>query len=107
VLDLVCAVYPQWNLYATDSTTQGIGRQVAISFATEGCRKIALFDKNKETLGETKDIINATAADAEVQLWEVDNLDADEVIEHMTLAFKHFGRIDYAVNCAGTFAVYS
>ncbi|SPJ72557.1 related to dehydrogenase [Fusarium torulosum] len=81
----------------------GIGRQVAISFAIEGCRKIALFDQNGETLGETEDIINAIAADAEVQLWEVDNLEADEVIQNMTLAFKHFGRIDYAVNCAGIY----
>ncbi|KAH7246212.1 hypothetical protein BKA59DRAFT_191156 [Fusarium tricinctum] len=84
--------------------TQGIGCQVAVSFVAEGCRKIALFDKNEETLGETKDIIDAIAADAEVRLWEVDNLETDEVIQNMVLTFKHFGHIDYGVNCADTYS---
>ncbi|CAJ0551914.1 Ff.00g058930.m01.CDS01 [Fusarium sp. VM40] len=69
--------------------TSGIGHPVAVPLAKEGCGKIAGFDKNEETL-----------VDAEVQPWEVDNLKTDEVIQHMTLAFKHFGRIDYAVNYA-------
>ncbi|KAF4449799.1 3-oxoacyl-acyl-carrier protein reductase [Fusarium austroafricanum] len=81
----------------------GIGRQVAISFAVEGCRKIALFDKNIKELIETKSTITAKAGEAEVLFFEVDNLEADEVTRNMTLVIAYFGRIDYAVNCAGIY----
>lgn len=33
--------------------------------------------------------------------FEVDLCDTDEVLKTMTLVIAHFGRIDYAVNCAG------
>ncbi|KAM0561807.1 hypothetical protein ACHAPJ_002978 [Fusarium lateritium] len=83
--------------------SSGIGRQVAISFAIEGCRKLALFDKNGSELADTKSAIKAIAEDAEVHVFEVNNLEADEVIKSMTLVIAHFGRIDYAVNCAGIY----
>ncbi|KAL4722725.1 hypothetical protein ACLX1H_010608 [Fusarium chlamydosporum] len=81
--------------------SSGIGRQIAISFAFEGCRKLALFDKNAKDLAETKNAIKSIADDAEIHLFEADNLDADQVIKNMSLVIAQFGRIDYAVNCAG------
>ncbi|KAF5002645.1 hypothetical protein FGRMN_183 [Fusarium graminum] len=81
----------------------GIGRQVAISFATEGCRKLALFDKSVDSLTETKSSIMTIAKDARVQLLEVDNLDTDAVAQNMSFVVKQLGRIDYAVNCAGIY----
>lgn len=82
---------------------QGIGRQVAISFAIEGCRRLALFDKDSTGLNDTKATIKTTSGDAnpDVFIRHVDNLDTYEVSRNMELAIKHFGRIDYAVNCAG------
>ncbi|KAJ4136202.1 hypothetical protein NW768_003810 [Fusarium equiseti] len=87
--------------------SSGIGRQIAISFATEGCRKLALFDKNGGELDETKNAIKSIAEDAEIHLFETDNLDADQVFKNMSLVIAQFGRIDYAVNCAGLFYISS
>ncbi|KAM0196911.1 hypothetical protein ACHAPI_005460 [Fusarium lateritium] len=86
------------------SNTLFPGVALVTGAGSEGCRNIALFDKNKEALDETRDVIDAIAPDTEVGLFPVNNLDADDVAMNITLAFKHFTRIDYAVNCA---AVYS
>ncbi|KAM5342405.1 hypothetical protein ACJ41O_013371 [Fusarium nematophilum] len=83
--------------------TQGIGRQVAISFAVEGCTKLALWGKEEAGLADTKNAIKTVAEDAEVYTFCVDNRDTDEVLKTMTLVIAHFGRIDYAVNCAGIY----
>ncbi|KAI1056535.1 hypothetical protein LB507_001799 [Fusarium sp. FIESC RH6] len=83
--------------------SSGIGRQIAISFAVEGCRKLALFDKDGNGLTETKNALESVAENAEVHLFETDNLDADQVFKNMSLAISQFGRIDYAVNCAGIY----
>ncbi|RTE79967.1 hypothetical protein BHE90_005524 [Fusarium euwallaceae] len=83
--------------------SSGIGRQVAISFAVEGCTKLALFAKSGPGLTETKNSIKAVSEDAEVYTFEVDLCDTDEVLKTMTLVIAHFGRIDYAVNCAGIY----
>ncbi|KAF5555653.1 hypothetical protein FNAPI_6031 [Fusarium napiforme] len=82
---------------------QGIGSQVAISFAIEGCRRLALFDKDSTGLKATKAAIKSVSGntDPEVFIRDVDNLDTYEVGKNMELAIRHFGRIDYAVNCAG------
>ncbi|KAJ4024272.1 hypothetical protein NW752_002840 [Fusarium irregulare] len=87
--------------------SSGIGRQIAISFAVEGCRKLALFDKDGNGLTETKNALESVAENAEVHLFETDNLDADQVFKSMSLAISQFGRIDYAVNCAGMFYISS
>ena len=86
---------------------QGIGRQIAISFVVEGCRKLALFDKDGNGLTETRNAIESVAENAEVHLFETENLDADQVFKNMSLAVAQFGRIDYAVNCAGMFYICS
>ncbi|KAF9762961.1 hypothetical protein IL306_003278 [Fusarium sp. DS 682] len=87
-------------------TIQGIGRQVAISFAVEGCRRLALFDKDSPGLKDTEEAIRAAVGDANLDvliLNNVDNLNTNAVARNMELTIKHFGRIDYAVNCAGIY----
>ncbi|KAG8669676.1 hypothetical protein FPOAC1_009075 [Fusarium poae] len=83
--------------------SSGIGRQVAISFAAEGCLKLALLDKDGKGLGETDNVIKSVAKDAEVHLFESDNLNTDQILKNMSLVIDRFGRIDYAVNCAGIY----
>ncbi|KAF4986983.1 hypothetical protein FDECE_15669 [Fusarium decemcellulare] len=83
--------------------SSGIGRQVAISFAVEGCTKLALFAKNEDGLADTKNAIKTVSEDAEVHTFAIDVCDTDAVLKTMTLVIAHFGRIDYAVNCAGIY----
>lgn len=80
---------------------EGIGKQVAISFAKEGCTKLALFDQDEAGLAQTKKDIAEASKDAEVYEFKVDVRSSDDVIKTMTQVIAHFGRIDYAVNCAG------
>jgi hypothetical protein len=60
---------------------QGIGSQVAISFAIEGCRRLALFDKDSTGLNATKAAVKTVSrnADPDVFIRHVDNLDTYEV----------------------------
>ncbi|KAF5628067.1 3-oxoacyl-reductase [Fusarium tjaetaba] len=71
----------------------------------EGCRRLALFDKDSTGLNATKAAIKSVSgnADPDVFIRHVDNLDTYEVGKNMELAIRHFGRIDYAVNCAGIY----
>ncbi|KAF4983202.1 hypothetical protein FZEAL_1359 [Fusarium zealandicum] len=85
------------------TSNERIGRQVAVSFAAEGCTKLVLWGKGKEGLADTQNAIEAVSEEAEVQTFEVDNCDTDQVLKAMTLVIAHFGRIDYAVNCAGIY----
>ncbi|KAF4502078.1 3-oxoacyl-(acyl-carrier) reductase [Fusarium agapanthi] len=57
-------------------------------------------------LDANKAAIKTASGDADPDLFigNADNLDTYEVGRNMGLAIKHFGRIDYAVNCA---AIYS
>ncbi|CAK7217509.1 hypothetical protein SCUCBS95973_003179 [Sporothrix curviconia] len=92
----------------------GIGRATAVRFAELGATKLVLLDKNQAGLNETKALILATVPGADVVLDTRDlaapdaevakdtgsnKTAADTVIQ---LAAKHFGRLDYLVNCAGT-----
>ncbi|KAF5717469.1 hypothetical protein FMUND_5765 [Fusarium mundagurra] len=81
----------------------GIGRQIAISSAIEGCRKLALSGKDSTGLNATKAAIKTASGDADPDVFikHINNLDTYEVGKIMELTIRHFGRIDYAVNCAG------
>jgi NAD(P)-dependent dehydrogenase (short-subunit alcohol dehydrogenase family) len=79
----------------------GIGRQTAISFALEGCRSIAICDRNLEGLVETEKLMHDVSQDVKVLIQQVDMLEAEQ-IEHMVVAtVLIWGRLDYAVNAAG------
>lgn len=79
----------------------GIGAAVARAFAQQGCSRLAITDVNRETLFQTRDAILAIKPDAEVYAHSGDVSDEKDVESFVTEASRQFGRLDYAVNCAG------
>lgn len=79
----------------------GIGKQTAISFAVEGCTRITITDTNTAGLKSTKQAIQAVAPDASVLIIKTDVRAEHDVVEAVKITVEKFGRIDYAVNCAG------
>lgn len=80
----------------------GIGRQTAVSFAVEGCKKIAIADLNVAGLKETEKLIKDVASDCAVLTLSVNMKDEKGVQTMISLTVKEFGRIDYAINAAGS-----
>lgn len=83
----------------------GIGAAVARAFAAAGCERIAITDLNPHTLEQTEKAI--TTAYSKVKLFVhpgnvADDHFAESFISKVT---KTFGRVDYAVNCAGVLGV--
>ncbi|KAJ5536390.1 hypothetical protein N7513_009576 [Penicillium frequentans] len=83
----------------------GIGAAVAHAFAVAGCKRIAITDVNEETLEKTRDAI--AIAYPKVQLMaQPGNVADDQFAESfVSKVAKAFGRVDYAVNCAGVLGV--
>ncbi|KAI1829226.1 hypothetical protein DTO006G1_9816 [Penicillium roqueforti] len=79
----------------------GIGRGIALAFAKDGCRKIALADINLAGLTETKEQTQAIAPETHVLLIKVDLRSEQDVDSMVQQTIKEFGRVDYAVNAAG------
>ncbi|PSN61442.1 NAD(P)-binding protein [Corynespora cassiicola Philippines] len=79
----------------------GIGAAVAKAFARSGTLNLALTDLNPTTLSSTRAQILALNPSAEVFTRAGDIADEAFVDSFADDAFAHFGRIDYAVNCAG------
>ncbi|CAK4031988.1 Hypothetical predicted protein [Lecanosticta acicola] len=79
----------------------GIGQAVAVSFAREGCRQIAIADRNEEGLVASKKAALQIAEDAHVVSYTVDVAEESQVQRVIEAVVKDFGRIDYAVNAAG------
>ncbi len=80
----------------------GIGRQTAISFAAEGCLKIAIADRDPIALDAAKAAIQQVAPAAEVVIAPMDVRLEQDVTEAVKATVDKFGRLDYAVNCAGS-----
>lgn len=90
----------------------GIGQAVAVSFAREGCTRIAIADLNEDGLRETEKLIReaSSASGAEkiaVKIQRVNVLNESEVGDLVESAVDQFGRVDYAVNCAGKHLLYA
>ncbi|KAG5800825.1 hypothetical protein H9Q69_000172 [Fusarium xylarioides] len=66
---------------------------------------VALVTGAASGLNATKAAIKTASGDADSDVFvrHVDNLDTYEVGKNMERAIRHFGRIDYAVNCAGIY----
>ncbi|KAH6684553.1 hypothetical protein B0J14DRAFT_612537 [Halenospora varia] len=79
----------------------GIGRATALSFAREGCLKVAICDRNKEGLEETSKLIIEISKDVEVLVLEVDMLKEEGIDGMVAETVEKWGRVDYAVNAAG------
>ena len=72
-----------------------------MSFAREGCRRIALLDKDEEGLSETSRIMKAANESASSFIIPCDVRSEQEIRLSVECVIDEWGRLDYAVNCAG------
>ncbi|OAL40201.1 hypothetical protein AYO20_00621 [Fonsecaea nubica] len=82
----------------------GIGRATALSFAQSGCTRIALLDLNEDGLSATKKLIEEAAGDnnsLKIHIYKCDVSNHDSVTQAYADVKETFGRLDYAVHCAG------
>lgn len=81
----------------------GIGRAIVRLLAREACSGIAVADINADALmAVQKELIEiATNKTFKCITINVDVRDESSVTNMVRQATEHFGRIDYAVNCAG------
>lgn len=73
-----------------------------MSFAAEGCHKIAIADRDPIGLEETKTQIKVVSDVTEVLVLPMDVRLDDDVAFAIQTTISRFQRIDYAVHCAGT-----
>jgi 3-oxoacyl-[acyl-carrier protein] reductase len=78
---------------------RGIGRAIALRFASEGAR-VACASRTEENAKKIADEINATHADA-AKAYVVDVADHEAVQKTGALILEDFGHIDILVNNAG------
>ena len=79
----------------------GIGAAVAKAFASAGCERIAITDLNPESLGKTREVIASAHPNVRL-LTKVGNIEEEQFVESFIREIVTlFGRLDYAVNCAG------
>ncbi|KAL4861579.1 hypothetical protein BDV12DRAFT_207944 [Aspergillus spectabilis] len=79
----------------------GIGRATAILYAKEGCRKLAISDRNAKSIEKTKQIIERETSGIAVWATVCDVNNDAAVQAFIDGAVERFGRIDYAANVAG------
>ena len=79
----------------------GIGQAIALAFIRESCRRIILIDLNSEGLQETKQLALEISSEVKVLICPCDISDEAAVNKVMETGMAKFGRLDYAVNCAG------
>jgi NAD(P)-dependent dehydrogenase (short-subunit alcohol dehydrogenase family) len=79
----------------------GIGAAVAKGFAQSGCLKLAITDINSDTLDQTRNAILSINSLIHV-FAEAGDISDEKFVDSFTNdTFSKFGRLDYAVNCAG------
>jgi len=76
-----------------------------VSFAREGCKRIALLDRDEEGMSETSRLCRETSAQATSFIIAVDVREEKDVRFAVDCVIEEWGRIDYAVNCAGESSV--
>ena len=79
---------------------RGIGREIALTFAREGCH-IALCDVNEAALAETRKDIEALGTGAQAITAVVDVTKADQVETCAQKTLDKFKKIDILINNAG------
>ncbi|KAI1181311.1 oxidoreductase [Nemania sp. FL0916] len=83
----------------TGAAGTGIGAAVAKAFARSGCSRLAITDI--KSLSSTKDALLEINPELQVLCQEGDISDETFVNSFAADIRKTFGRLDYAVNCAG------
>ena len=86
----------------------GIGLATATAFALAGSRKVAILDVSEENLQVAKGKIMKSLSEVElpeipIELVHCDVGKPNSVSAAYAKVLEAFGRIDYAVNCAGIF----
>lgn len=79
----------------------GIGAHTAIGFAQEGCRRIAITDWKPDLLAQSEQAVKDISPDVQVLALAGDITDPAFVDSFISAVVDRFGRVDYAVNCAG------
>lgn len=79
----------------------GIGAAIARGFARSGCTRLAITNTNIAALAQTSKEIRQINSDIKVTQLTGDVSDKNFVENLVNSAVKDFGRLDYAVNCAG------
>ncbi|KAF9784845.1 hypothetical protein IL306_006944 [Fusarium sp. DS 682] len=80
---------------------RGIGRETALSFAREGCKRIVIVDRDADKLKDTEKTIAEAAKDVQIIAVPTD-ISKEEDIENLyNTTIDKFGRVDYVVNGAG------
>lgn len=77
-----------------------------MAFATEGCTRIAIYDRDTAGLAQTRALIEEKQREASGDRVEVEvitgNVASEESVAKMVqTVVQRWGRIDYAVNSAG------
>jgi NAD(P)-dependent dehydrogenase (short-subunit alcohol dehydrogenase family) len=80
----------------------GLGQSTAIAFAKHGVTKLALADVNLAALEESNAALKESFPDVQILTLHLDVRDAVQVKEGITQAAAEFGRLDIAINNAGT-----
>ncbi|CZR45303.1 uncharacterized protein FPRO_15522 [Fusarium proliferatum ET1] len=76
----------------------GIGRETALSFAREGCKRIVIVDRDAKKLDDTELAIKESFQDVQVLALPTD-ISKEEDIENLySQTTKTYGRVDYVVN---------
>ncbi|CAL5873681.1 uncharacterized protein PFLUO_LOCUS7963 [Penicillium psychrofluorescens] len=79
----------------------GIGQQIAIKFASNGCKKLFLADISATGLNKTESAVKEAAGDAEVVTFVSDISHEQSVMAMVDECVRRFGGIDFACNNAG------
>ncbi|RAK98895.1 SDR family NAD(P)-dependent oxidoreductase [Aspergillus ibericus CBS 121593] len=79
----------------------GIGAATAKGFASAGCGRIAITDLNPSSLDQTRESILASYPHTRLVVKAGDISDESFVEAFISEVVDAFGRLDYAVNCAG------
>lgn len=83
----------------------GIGQATAVSFVREGCRKVAIADRNAAGLAETaqlmRDLLSTSASgELDVVAHTTDVTQEADIDALLEKTVRDLGRVDYAANCA-------
>jgi NAD(P)-dependent dehydrogenase (short-subunit alcohol dehydrogenase family) len=84
------------------SSIPGIGRATGKQFAHYGAKGLVLTDINEAGLRQTREEIQSSHPGTEIEIIQMDVTDEESIISAHRKAVERFGRIDYAVNSAGT-----
>jgi NAD(P)-dependent dehydrogenase (short-subunit alcohol dehydrogenase family) len=83
----------------------GIGQATALAFARQGVKSFALLDRNPLT--DTISKLNQKHSSLSIKPIELDVTSESAVNDSVAATVKEFGRIDYAVNNAGTGGIFA